>query len=475
MTGYVKLRSGDTLGRGIADYNDRRPHLRTRRFFRQRRLWSVCYAPFLTMDFDATGAIRLCNHSEVPLAHVNEETSIIDVWRGEIYRRYRQEMSNYVLDDKNCRHCIRQCDTGTGENVFAKEQFDTWAENDATPLYPKFLIFRLNNTCNLACVMCDGLTSSRIRRDRDKLPPIEPRYGERFFREMEEILPHVKHIEFYGGEPFLVKEHQRIFEILVKVKAKCSIYVNTNGVSLYPKAKKFLEELNFKTIAVSMDAVSADLHSEIRYGLRSDMLYKNLDYFLDLRARKGVYLMLNVTEHRKNWFELPEIFRFAERNQLRLHINTCLHPHNITLYTLPNDELRFVLTFLEKQRGALIYDYPEFRNLGSYDFLLDLIRTELASRGPEWQPVMLVKNETSDGLLATPIAGLPPFETAGKLLEEARRIDDELGGPTATRMLTEMSNRVHTLCPSPEWSEVARALESRVLRHRHFEAQPIYH
>ena len=203
------------------------------------------------------------------------------MWRGEVYGLYRAEMASYILDEHNCQHCVRQCVAESGRHVFAIEHFDSAATDDVAPAFPKRLIFRLNNTCNLGCVMCDGMTSSRIRRERDRLPLAPSVYGERFFKDMEVMLPHVEHLEFYGGEPFLVKEHVRIFEILSKVKARCTIYVNTNTVSLHPKAKQFLETLNFKTMAVSMDAVNPELHQEIRLGLRSDLFFANIDYLLE--------------------------------------------------------------------------------------------------------------------------------------------------------------------------------------------------
>ena len=229
MSHHIRLRSGEQLPLTVADYDRSRPAIR------RRILRAVCYAPFLSMDFDATGAIRLCNHSHTAVAHMSEDLSVIDVWRGEIYRRYRAEMGNYILDEQNCKHCVRQCAAGSGSHVFAVEQFDGWANDDAVPAYPKRLIFRLNSTCNLACVMCDGMTSSRIRRERDGLPLAPSMYGERFFRDMEEILPHVEHVEFYGGEPFLVKEHLWIFDILTRVNARCTIYVNSNAVSFLTK------------------------------------------------------------------------------------------------------------------------------------------------------------------------------------------------------------------------------------------------
>jgi organic radical activating enzyme len=388
-------------------------------------------------------------------------TSVLEIWRGHVYERYRAEMSNYILDDNNCRHCIRQCRAGSGEHVFAAEQFDQWADDDRNPPYPKRLIFRLSNTCNLACVMCDGSTSSRIRRDRDKLPPLPSPYGERFFEEMEEILPHVEHVEFYGGEPFLVKAHIRIMDILSRVNPGCTIYVNTNGVSLYPKVKTYLEELNLKTIAVSMDAVSDSLHRQIRFGLRNELFLNNFDYFLDLRSRRGVDIMLNVTEHRKNWYELPEIFRFAEAKEVYLHINTCIHPHNVTLYTLPTDELSYVLRFLVRMRQELLESFPRLSNLSSYDFLLSLIRNELSSRSLNWRPVITNINRECDGLLAAPVPGLAPLQTPEKVVWEMIRISNEIGAPRAARMLDEMLGHVRALS-DPEWVSAGLELEHTI-------------
>jgi len=453
MNEYITLRSGERLARTIADYDSSRPNIR------KRTLRSVCYAPYLSMDFDAIGAIRLCNHSHSEVARMRPDLSVIDVWRGETYRRYRAEMSAYTMDEQNCRHCVRQCRAGSGSHVFATEQFDGGANDDADPPYPKRLIFRLNSTCNLDCVMCDGLTSSRIRRERDKAPIRPSMYGERFFTDMEEILPHVEHLEFYGGEPFLVKEHVRIFEILARVNARCTIYVNTNAVSLHPRAKQFLETLNFKTIAVSMDAVNPELHGEIRRGLRSDLFFDNIDYLLTLRDKTGLSVMLNVTEHRKNWFELPQVFRFAEKKQMYLHINTCIHPHNVTLYTLPSDQCLYVLDFLERQRAELLVEFPRFSNLANYDFLLSLIRSELASRGAGWRPSLINLNAASDGHLAAPRPGVAPFDTPGKVEAEAQRILRMLDRDTAARMMRDMLVRARGFADSDAWRAVARDME----------------
>ena len=45
-------------------------------------------------------------------------------------------------------------------------------------------------------------------------------------------------------------------------------------------------------------------------------------------------------------------------------------------------------------------------NLSSYDFLLSLIRSELDSRKPDWQPIITNRNQPCDGFLGAPILGL---------------------------------------------------------------------
>jgi len=333
MNDRIRVRSGEVLSRTIADYDASRPKIQDR-------------------------TLRA------------------------VYRRYRAEFGEYILDEKNCKHCVRQCVAGSGSHVFAVEQFDGGANDDPVPACPKRLIFRLNSTCNLACIMCDGMTSSRIRRERDKLPPTASMYGERFFT-----------------------EHVRIFEILAKVKAKCTIYVNTNAVSLHPKARSALEALNFKTIAISMDAFHPELHGEIRGGLRSEMFFANVEYFLELREKKAGF------------------------------------------------------DFLQSQRAELLAEFPAFSNLRNYDFMLSLIRSEIDSRSPDWKPVVVDVNLATDGLLAVPRPGLAPFETPAKATAEAERIVELLDQPTATRMLGEMLVRVRALPEAADWTAMATTVE----------------
>ena len=273
---------------------------------------------------------------------MSPDVGILEIWRGEEMRRLRRDFKKYCLSP-GCVHCIHQIETGHAQETFAQQHFDQHPVEVDDPPYPKRLILRLNSTCNLACVMCDGETSSRVRKERDGLPAYPSAYGEPFFRDMQEILPHLEYVEFYGGEPFLVAEHLRIMEMMLTVRCKAKIFVNTNTVAFSPNARKYVERLNIDKIAVSMDAFHAPVHEAVRIGMVHQQFMRNLEWLLKLGARRGFMVYLNVTEHRKNWFDLPNVFRFADQKKLFIHVNHCIAPDNVTLYNLPEAELNYVL------------------------------------------------------------------------------------------------------------------------------------
>ncbi len=456
----IQLTSGNALPVTQDQYDGaRQPWVR--RHMNKTGVRPLCHAPFTTLDCSPSGVITPCNHFGKQLAVAHEDLSILDLWRGSVMQQLREQMLAYRLDPDVCRHCVRHIDAGQCGQAFSVAQFDERPAKAAVPRYPTRMIFRLTNECNLACLMCDGETSSRIRREFDKLPPVKPRYGERFFRDVEEILPHLEHVEFYGGEPFLVDEHLQILDLIEKTRARCSIYVNTNGTVLTSRVKRYLDTLNFTCIAVSMDALSPAVHEKVRYGLRSRVFQQNLAYYLDLRKRKPLYLMLNVTEHRKNWFELPEVFRFAAQQELPVHINTCIHPANVALYTLPNDQLQYVLDYSLRARDRLCRELGSFANLPAYDFYLSLLRRELEQREAVWRPAPQASTSLCDGLLASPIPGVAPFDRSDLVLEEVRAMEC-LDRATRERLWRDMRAQLVAGGQQASWGDALAWLEARL-------------
>lgn len=447
---------GESLGMTIDAYDRARPQTST------ERIHAFCLAPFTAVDFGPDGTITVCNHYNHWIARIEEHESFLDVWRGPEFQKLRDDMRNYVLDEDRCRHCARHIRSGMPTQTFATLQFDAYPPTSTQPEFPEYLIFRLSNNCNLACVMCDEYFSSVIREKREELPPIKRYYGDRFFDDIRQILPTARYVEFYGGEPFLVPEHRRVFELIEETGSQCGIYVNTNGTSLNARSKHWLETLNFKVIAVSMDASNAKLHSRTRIGIVHQVLHQNFRWLLELRERKGISLSINVTELRQNWFDLPQMFRFAASVDCGVHINTCVSPPHCSLYTLPTDQLEFVNDYLKRERDRLGSVLDVRGNRESYSLLLQMIDEELSRRGPEdLLPIEISvcrDRYGTKGLLAAPIPGEAPFDTPEAVMEEIDRI---LAAKLTCeeRLLNDMLGDLADLVDQPRWGMVRRRLE----------------
>jgi MoaA/NifB/PqqE/SkfB family radical SAM enzyme len=241
------------------------------------------------------------------------------------------------------------------EGVFPITHFDSYEMPTEKPYYPKVLIFRLSNICNLACVMCSAEFSSRIQVERDGEKLSKFTYPESFFEEIEFLLSHARHTEFYGGEPFLIREQFRVFELILGLppNRRPTVYVNTNATYLPDRVRHVIEALPLSCLAVSMDGFSAEVHEAIRVGIDHEEFLANLDYLIEVSRSRGFDLILNVTESRLNWKELPEIFSFAQAKKIGVHINQCYYPPHISLYGQPASELSAVAEYLEGRKHEL--------------------------------------------------------------------------------------------------------------------------
>lgn len=403
------------------------------------KVHTLCHAPFTTLDLGPQGQVTTCNHFHRFLGNLNER-SWLEVFRGEEWSRLRQNMLDYKLSENDCRHCARQIRSGHPGNAFAQEHFDSYPAETATPRYPSVIIFRLSNVCNLMCVMCNGTLSHRIRKERENLPPLPPPpYDEKFFAEMEETLPHVKYVEFYGGEPFLVKEHLRILDILEKTKSKTEIYVNTNGTAITDRIKGYIERLNFIKIAVSVDAIYEVIHARQRVGIKHDVCMENLQWLLDLRQRKNVWVGLNTTETRFNWYHLPVMYEWAAKKDVYIHINTCLHPSDTTLYDLPTEELSYIGDYFARARGKLGAALTVRGNAQSYGHLEAMVRDELTARRNGTKrpnPYPTDRDPIHGGLMSVPELKSPPFDTPAAARFELAKVAEFEAWDFAFRLAT---------------------------------------
>jgi len=143
----------------------------------------------------------------------------------------------------------------------------------------KFVELRLGNVCNIKCLTCNPMSSSKWIEDVKKLPELQKMdhynysdYANKWFRRKEwyeQLLEHCESLEeiyINGGEPTLIKEHFYFLEKLIELdRAKnISLLYNINVTLLPEKFLDLLREFKHVKMQLSIDDIG-DRNYYIRY------------------------------------------------------------------------------------------------------------------------------------------------------------------------------------------------------------------
>jgi molybdenum cofactor biosynthesis enzyme MoaA len=326
----------------------------------------ICHAPFSNMYFNVHGDCAPCwltflNPDSYP------QKSVREIWFGETFQNLRDSLLRYDLTHK-CNVCLKNLQTGNHTSVLAR----AYDVNEIRK-YPTMLELEVANTCNLECVMCIGELSSSIRKNREKLPPLESPYDDAFAEQLEEFIPHLKELRFNGGEPFLIPLVFKMFEKVERLNPKLKVVIATNGTVLNNKVKYWLGRLNIH-INFSLDSLTDDIYETIRVNAKFSRVMEHFDhYHAYCRDNKRTMCMM-VNPMRNNWHEMPAFVRFANSRNVNLWFNTIHRPKEWAIWSLPSEQLREIhatlsaVEFGEPAGNTSIAAY----NIGVYRNLADV-------------------------------------------------------------------------------------------------------
>lgn len=333
---------------------------------------AACPAPFLVMDFDPEGNVHACCVGALhPLGNVGSQ-SIREIWEGERAQVLRRALARDDFDF-GCGSCRHRVAEGSGPPDL--EYYRTMPPSP-DPAWPQVMAFALNNTCNLQCVMCGGNFSSKIRSQREQRPKLEPPYHDRFYDELAEFLPHLRRVEFRGGEPFLIRENQRVWDLIVEQDLDLEVQATTNGTVWNEEVERVLDALPFQ-ITMSMDGVTAETNEAIRIGTDHAEVLENFERFARYAAEKGTRLDLSFCLLRHNWHEVADIIEHADRLGVDAHAQQVLEREH-ALHRLPTDELEQVLEAMQARGERLEVELDS--NRWTWDNILGWLRTEIDQR-----------------------------------------------------------------------------------------------
>ena len=325
------------------------------------------------MEFRPTGDVWACCANALhPIGNITT-SSIDEIWNGDRADRLRAAVAvgDLSLGCTICHHRIQNNEAERPLEGYAHYALPT----DDDP-WPARLSFSLHNTCNLECVMCGAYASSRIRTRRAGLPPLPHVYGPEFFDQLIPYLERCDLADFVGGEPFLVREHHTIWNLMLQrgIRPRCS--VTTNATVWNADVERVLDSFD-TDLRISIDGVTKETFEAIRVGADFDSVMTNLDRFVAYARERSTWLAVSWCFLRQNWFELGDMLLFAEELGIPVTVQTVIEPA-YGVQRLPTAELRTVHARMSRQSEQIAPALEINRDV--WHRQLDMLRAELERR-----------------------------------------------------------------------------------------------
>jgi organic radical activating enzyme len=270
---------------------------------------NLCYLPWIHLEASSIGEIKPCCMAEGPILDTKTglpmeltTDTLLDAYHSAFMSKLRLAMLSGKKPDI-CKKCWdeEESDIVSKRLMYADHYSNKQELNGifTTPLRDSNLIFldlKLGNICNLRCRICGPMSSSKwVKDEYDRDVKFHnftgskkdhgayiysqkgnwPRDNKEFWSELKTLLPQITHLEFTGGEPWMIKEQFDLLEFAVQEGYADNIYVhyNTNGTQYSQHA---LDNIwpHFKGINISVSV--DDIEKKFEYQ-RKDAKWKEVN------------------------------------------------------------------------------------------------------------------------------------------------------------------------------------------------------
>ncbi len=375
-----------------------------------------CPLPFSHFSSSPDGRYKPCCVAKAA-PYTTKDKSPLEFFRSDVMESLREDMKAGRISDhviEYCKRClITEAQSGHSKRV---EELKKHGRTYDTDKFNSIKLKLFGNLCNLKCVMCAPLQSSRwaseviehgpmliddeeispesraemahatawpIRdfpADKCVLSPFHEMDQDKFYRDMEYIIPRLKKLEFTGGEPLINPDILRFIHWIIERgwNQNLSLKFVTNG-TCFAKDLTFLGRFKKVRFSISVDGVG--LRAEyLRYGTKIAEVRENIRRYKEI---KNLQVAGNTCITALNIGYLDDIFAFFEDVGLSFKLsNILVGPRYLRALNLPNSIKRQYREKLEKskwkdQMGIALRildmeeDLPQFQTMLRYLAELD--------------------------------------------------------------------------------------------------------
>jgi MoaA/NifB/PqqE/SkfB family radical SAM enzyme len=299
--------------------------LKNHSFFKNKPY--VCSAPWTTLRFGFDGKITVCCINDLYDLGFYPETKPIEAWFGKAIKILRDSLKNFDFS-KGCQFCERFILNNTADISVIHLQEEIGLGKDVNKKYPSQLIFQLHNTCNFECIMCGGIYSSSIRKNRDGLPNFKNIYDENFLKQIEIFIKNTRIIEFIGGEPLLIPINYELMELIIKHNPECEVNVISNGSVYNNKIENIFKKLLNLKVHISLDSINPKTYSFIRRNGNLETIMLNIKNLKKINKMGSIAVCPLI----QNIYEIHDIINFCKSIPTDIWFNTVESTLGLTMY-----------------------------------------------------------------------------------------------------------------------------------------------
>lgn len=264
---------------------------------------TLCVLPFMHLATHPNGLVTPCciaNYENgVSFSRTNgkllnlADDSIDDIMNSDSFKNIRSEMlnGNEPIECKGCYNLEKQGieSKRLRENKLYLEKMTNFPVKQ-NKFSLKFIELRLGNVCNLKCLSCNPMSSTKWIEDVKKMPVVPDtdhynyeEYKNEWYRDIEwyeQLLKHCEELEciyINGGEPTLIKEHFYFLERLIEqgLSKKIELIYNINVTNLPTKFLELLSKFRHVKLQLSIDDLG-ERNFYIRYPASWNAIENNL-------------------------------------------------------------------------------------------------------------------------------------------------------------------------------------------------------
>jgi radical SAM protein with 4Fe4S-binding SPASM domain len=239
-----------------------------------------------SMTITPGGDVYACCHHKPGIVGNIYDNTLEEIFNGDRVKAFRQQEIDGTLP------CLKGCTLVQKE--IAKNDIDRDYHTELTGLGIEF-----GERCNIACVMCTQDHKNPLELDTETL-----------IRNVT-IPKSRRKVEFYGGEPLILKSAKRFFDHCAEAGARAGFITNGTAISEVMAAKI---AKHCWSICFSLNAASRETHEAVNVGSRYEKVLRNIRRVI--QAKKDldgdVHIGGHMTIVEKN---LLEIGQFIDKRE----------------------------------------------------------------------------------------------------------------------------------------------------------------